>query len=177
LSAPALKAGLPGATLIWVALGWIGYAVLPWYGLDGASFTPLTGAAASGLTAGLSGAWWLLPVAVPLLAAAFAALPRRAGGDAGRWLVAAGLAGLALVVVQGAAIGLRGWNLDVLPPLLGSPGPSQRGMGFGAALTSAAFLLILCHGLAARGWCRGDAFGFRPSGSSWRSSRCSCSSP
>ena len=31
-------------------------------------------------------------------------------------------------------------------------------MGYGAALTAAAFLMLLCHGLAARGWCRGDAF-------------------
>ena len=31
-------------------------------------------------------------------------------------------------------------------------------MGYGAALTATAFLICLCHGLAARGWCRGDAF-------------------
>jgi len=31
-------------------------------------------------------------------------------------------------------------------------------MGAGAALTALAFLMLLCHGLAGRGWCRGDAF-------------------
>ena len=31
-------------------------------------------------------------------------------------------------------------------------------MGFGAALTAAAFLMLTCYGLAGRGWCRGDAF-------------------
>jgi iron(III) transport system permease protein len=158
LFAPAHQAGLPRATLIWVALGWIGYAVLPWYGFDGASFNPFSGPGASGLAAGLSGRWWLLPPALPLMMAAWAAVPARSG-EAGGWLlVAAGLAGLALVLLQGFAIGLNGWIIDGLSALFGSPGPSQRGMGVGAALTAASFLLILCHGLAARGWCRGDAF-------------------
>jgi len=31
-------------------------------------------------------------------------------------------------------------------------------MGLGAGLASVAFLMVLCHGLAAQGWCRGDAF-------------------
>jgi iron(III) transport system permease protein len=67
VSTDARKAGLPRATIVWIALGWIGYAVLPWYGLEGASFDLLTGLfgepaspAASGLVAGLKGAWWPL---------------------------------------------------------------------------------------------------------------------
>jgi iron(III) transport system permease protein len=31
-------------------------------------------------------------------------------------------------------------------------------MGLGAALTSLSALMLMCHGLAGRGWCRGDAF-------------------
>src|ERR687893_587741 len=58
----------------------------------------------------------------------------------------------------GYAIGLNGWTASWLAALFGGPGPRQGGMGFGAALTALAFLLLLCQGLAARGWCRGDAF-------------------
>src|SRR5947209_7195494 len=50
------------------------------------------------------------------------------------------------------------WHLALLGAIFGMPGPSQAGMGLGAALTSASFLMLLCHGLAGRGWCRGDAF-------------------
>src|SRR6266852_4627321 len=53
---------------------------------------------------------------------------------------------------------LRGWNWSVLADLLGTEGPSQAGMGPGAGLVSTAFLMLLCQGLAGRGWCRGDAF-------------------
>ena len=80
---------------------------------------------------------------------------RNRGSDA---LIAAGLLGLALIIAQGFAVGLNGWNWATLTTLFGTPGPSQNGMGLGAALTSASFLMLLCHGLAARGWCRGDAF-------------------
>ena len=67
---------MPRATLAWIALGWIGYAVLPWYGLNDSSydivaglFGPAGSPSASGLSAGLKGIWWLLPFAIPLLAA------------------------------------------------------------------------------------------------------------
>src|SRR6185295_18098686 len=56
------------------------------------------------------------------------------------------------------AIGLNGWSWSFLGAMVAASGPSQPGMGLGAALTSASFLMLLCHGLAARGWCRGDAF-------------------
>jgi len=66
--------------------------------------------------------------------------------------------GLALIAAQGFAIGLHGWTLEALAAAFGGPGPSQSGMGAGAGLTSLSLLILLCHGLAARGWCRGDAF-------------------
>jgi iron(III) transport system permease protein len=157
-------AGLPRATLVWIALGWIGYAVLPWYGLEGASFDLLTGLfgqpaspAASGLVTGLKGAWWLLPIGLPLLVTLWPAYDRTSGANAGRWLVVGGALGLALVTLQGFTVGLHGWTFEALTTAFG-PGPSQRGVGIGAALTTTAFLLLLCHGLAAQGWCRGDAF-------------------
>jgi iron(III) transport system permease protein len=143
------------SALIWVVLGWIGYAALPWYGLEVGLATELV--AGSGLVQGLRGAWWLLPIALSLLAV-LRPLFGPGSADAGFWLTFAGAFGLAVIVVQGFAIGLNGWSMDVLAAAFGAPGPSQPGMGLGAGLTAIALLILLCHGLAAKGWCRGDAF-------------------
>ena len=154
--------GVPRATVAWVALGFIGYCILPWYltgersggGLPWLPIAPFN----SGLAVGLSGAPWLLSLAVPLLFALAALLPLSPFRSVASGLVVAGALGLALTVGQGFAIGLHGWSFDFLAARFGSPGPSQGGMGFGAALTATAFLMMICHGLAAWGWCRGDAF-------------------
>lgn len=148
---------------IWLGLGWLGYVLLPWYGAEEARLLELAsewlaGSAASGLFAGLTGrSPWLLPLALPL------ALPLLPAAGVSRWragdlLIAAGVLGLALTCAQGFAIGHRGWTAHWLAALFGAPGPSQAGMGYGGALTALAFLMLLCHGLAARGYCRGDAF-------------------
>jgi iron(III) transport system permease protein len=95
---------------------------------------------------------------MPLLTAL---LPLRAGPDERRIadiLVWSGIAGLVLLVLQGFAIDHRGWTSAVLAAAFSAPGPRQFGMGYGAFLTALAFLMLLTHGLAARGFCRGDAF-------------------
>jgi iron(III) transport system permease protein len=147
------------ATLGWIVLSWVGFALLPWYGFDRTAVLTLTDYFVSGsaLIHGLGGAWWLLPILVPLCMA-LAPVFRPAAQTNGNWLIASGLLGLALIVIQGFSIGLNGWTFDILRGLFGEPGPSQAGMGYGAALTATAFLIVLCHGLAAHGWCRGDAF-------------------
>jgi iron(III) transport system permease protein len=144
------------AAVLWTVLGWVGFAVLPWYRTDGSGIFEglVTG---SGLLVGFRGGWWLLPLAAALV------LPLRAvvgqdRVDASPWLIAAGALGLVLTALQGFSIGIAGWTVPILSELFGGPGPSQRGMGIGAGLTLASFLILLCHGLAARGWCRGDAF-------------------
>ena len=147
------------ATLGWIVLGWVGFALLPWYGFDRSAAPTVTDyvVGGSGLIHGLKGAWWLLPILAPLLMSLRPALlPSRA--DNSTWLIASGILGLGLIVLQGFTIGLNGWSLDILEALTGGKGPSQGGMGYGATLTSFSLLVILCHGLAARGWCRGDAF-------------------
>lgn len=147
------------ATLGWIVLGWVGFALLPWYGFDRTAVPTFSDyfVGGSALLRSMQGAWWLLPILVPLLMSLRpVVLPSSKANST--WLVASGLLGLALIVLQGFTIGLNGWTLDILKPIFGGPGPSQGGMGYGAALTASAFLIILCHGLAARGWCRGDAF-------------------
>ena len=138
------------------------FAVLPWYWLDfsdtrGWGAYPF-GPAGSALALGLTGKWWLLPLVLPLgLGVAGAMLPLGAPGRADR-LVWAGGGGLAYALLQGFTLGLKGWNADWLVALFGSAGPAQAGFGTAAAIVLTAFLLLLCRGLAERGWCRGDAF-------------------
>jgi iron(III) transport system permease protein len=146
----------------WLAAAWIGFTLLPWHMLGDGWPDWLTGLSSEGPRSGAAlvatgQAWWLAPIALPLLLASIplAAISRR---DGSRILIAAGLTGLVLIAAEGFAVGIRGWNGAFLAAAFGTPGPSQSGMGFGAALTSASFLMLLCHGLAGRGWCRGDTF-------------------
>jgi iron(III) transport system permease protein len=151
-------ATLSRSTIAWIALAWAAYLLPPWYiGGSGHPLLSLVNPAASGLMLGASGAVWLLPLAVPLLVAARPLVGPLSRDASGPWLVATGILGLALVALQGFTIGINGWTTGWLTTFLG-PGPSQAGMGLGAALVASAFLLILCHGLAALGWCRGDTF-------------------
>ena len=149
---------------IWLALGWIGFALLPWHLIEFG--TPLdwwlgypSAGARTALALGLTGVeWWLLPLGLPLLLASVLLIVPMSRDRASRILVAAGIAGLALDVLQGFAIGIQGWSWDFLAAFFGAPGPKQTGMGFGAAFAAASFLMLLCQGLAGRGWCRGDTF-------------------
>jgi iron(III) transport system permease protein len=141
----------------WVGLAWIGYAVLPWYLVADLAAYPF-GEAGSALVLGLTGRWWLLPFLVPLILATLPLLPRATRESAARHLILAGALGLGWLVLEGFAIGLNGWTAPWLAKIFGAPGPRQGGMGFGAALAALAFLMLLSHGLAARAWCRGDAF-------------------
>ncbi len=148
-----------------LGLGWLGYAVLPWYLVEGGNLSLSSfsgwpaGAAGSGLVLGLfGGRYWLLPLALPLLAGLAALRFPPDDKRIAETLTGVGIAGLVWLIFQGFAVGLRGWELDWLTALLGGPGPKQEGMGYGAFFTALSFLLILTHGLAARGYCRGDIF-------------------
>ena len=153
------------ATRLVLLIGWIGYALLPWYLVEGMGLTsfgwlagyPL-GKAGSALALALSGqAPWLLPPGLALIAATACA------GSADRRrtatvLVAAGALGMLLFFAQAFAIVLKDQGMPLLAALLGGAGAAQRGVGGGAFLTLLALLLLLCHGLAYRGVCRGDLF-------------------
>jgi iron(III) transport system permease protein len=144
---------------IWVALGWIAFALLPWHFASGDWHEHFVAITRTGVTSALGlaltgKAWWLAPLIAPLLLATWPLITRKSSEDAARFLIVAGLLGLFLITLQGFAIGLRGWSWS----FLGEGGPTQAGMGAGAALTAAAFLMLTCYGLAGRGWCRGDAF-------------------
>ena len=131
----------------WLLLAWIGVAVFPWYGLESPLLAVLAWqpAAAPALFAGVPWLWPLVPaLLLPLLGT-----PRS--------LVWGGALGLSWIAIQGLAIGLHGWEAGWLAALFGPVAP-QAAMGWGAACTALACLMLIAIGLARQGWCRGDVF-------------------
>ena len=143
---------------LWLGLGWIGFTALPWYFAGGSSAPAAAWPFNSALALGLNGYFWLTPLVLPLIAASVLIWrPARQPG-AERGLIWIGADGLLWLVLEGAAIDHRGWSAAWLANWFGAPGPKQGGMGYGALLMALAYLALLTHGLAARGYCRGDAF-------------------
>lgn len=147
--APARPARGDRAGLLWLALLLAAALLLPWYrgGAPGSS----------ALAEGLAGRPWLLPVPAAGLALALLAArgPDWRRGTAAPALV---LAGLALLLLQAFAIGLRGAALPGLADLLRGAGAGQAGLGWGGFLALLALLGLLSDLLAARGFCRGERF-------------------
>src|SRR5215211_6145784 len=106
------------AVALWLAVGWAGYALLPWSAIGGTGFFsfqwislwPRDVRAAPALFALLlHGRLWLLPLAVALL------LPlllwfRRFDSRTDSWIViASGVLGLASILGVALAIDIEGW--------------------------------------------------------------------
>lgn len=150
----------------WLAVGWGGFALLPWYGVEDGfwSFTWLSeyppGAdnAPGLLQVLLVGRWWLAPLALPLAAPLAVLWRRRADPLFAAVLLAAGSLGAFYLLAQGFAIGIRGWEYPFLEGIFGPLGDRQFGMGYGALLVSASFLFLFAQGIAARGAINGDGF-------------------
>ena len=53
---------------LWLALGWIGYATLPWYFAGSSSAPAVAWPLNSGLALGFNGYSWLIPLVLPLIA-------------------------------------------------------------------------------------------------------------
>jgi iron(III) transport system permease protein len=159
--------GLHPVVLLWTIAGWVGFGLLPWYGIDGNFFLlgwladgwPFEPDVAPGLFLVAAGEkTWLAPLA-PLLLLPLATWGRpKSDPWFGRILIIVGLAGLAWIVAQGWAIGLRGWQYGWLEGLFGPLDDRQFGMGYGAALTAMAFLFLFTSGIAGRGVVGGDVF-------------------
>jgi iron(III) transport system permease protein len=128
----------------WIAVTAAALALLPWYAVEGARW------GAPALLHGFQGKPWLLALFLPLIGGLAARPWRLPRMRAGTVLVLAGGAGFLLLLLQGFAfrhpnITPAGW-------------PTQPGMGYGAMAAALGFLMLTCLGLAARGFCRGDAF-------------------
>ncbi len=159
---------MPGVQrLLWWAVACVGAVVLPWHmqqdGLGPAALLALfqddPDAASAAAQALGHGRFWLWPVLAALaLGAPAALLPHMDRSRRGMLLVAAGLFGIAAVVAQGFAIGLRGWTVPWLEAAFGALDDRQFGIGIGGAVAIAGFLFQATDGLALRGAFKGDRF-------------------
>jgi len=143
----------------WLAVGWLGAVLLPWYMIDAGFFafgwvgTYPDAASGPGVWQIVAqNRWWIAPTLLPLLAATYAVWKN--DESTARVLVASGVLGIALILLQGFAIDHRGWTI----PAFGPGGPKQTGLGYGALFLSLSYLMLMCRGLAMRGYCRGDTF-------------------
>jgi iron(III) transport system permease protein len=148
------------ASVVWLGLGGIAIALLPWYGLEGdgvlsadwlrAYPSAATGPALYQVVAG-GRPWLLLPV-LPWFGLLGVALTR---GE--RSIVAWAWLGVALLLFQGFAIIHSGpawqWVAALLPAEA-----KQPGLGYGGGALGLSYLMLAARGLAARGYCKGDAF-------------------
>ncbi|RWM74726.1 MULTISPECIES: iron ABC transporter permease [Mesorhizobium] len=153
--------------VLWTAVGLVGYALLPWYGLESNFFTlswlldgyPHDDDVAPALFLVLQGEkLWLAPLGPLLLAPLLLWGRRKSDPFFGNLLIVVGATGVAYFLLQGFGIGLRGFQWQWLTWLVGELDDRQFGMGWGALLVSGAFLFLFTLGLAARGAVAGDEF-------------------
>jgi iron(III) transport system permease protein len=153
--------------LFWLIVGWLGFFIFPWYGVEDSVFTmgwlfdgyPLDEDVAPGFFHGISGKkLWLLPHVIFLIGPLFALSRPRSDPLHAKILILCGALGFGWLLAQGFSIGIRGWNFSWLTTLFGPLGERQFGMGTGAMLVASAFLFILTQGIAARGAINGDIF-------------------
>lgn len=167
MRARGYSGGLHPAVILWMAVGWLGFAILPWYGVEDGFFNlswlfdgwPFDSELSPALILNLTGEkLWLAPMGL-LLAMPLTLWGRQKSDPLfGKTLIAIGALGFAWLMFQGFAIGLRGWQFGWLEALFGELGDRQFGMGYGALLVGLAFLFLFSLGLAARGAVGGDVF-------------------
>ncbi|WP_300034006.1 iron ABC transporter permease [uncultured Roseobacter sp.] len=152
--------------IFWIIAGWVGFFLLPWYGveeffsfewlIDGYPFDEDYAPAA--FLIGQGQKLWLAPIFAGLVLPLFALGRRKSDPVYARMLILAGAVGFGWLILQGFAIGIRGWNFDWARALFGDLGDRQYGMGYGALICASAFLFLFTQGIAARGAINGDVF-------------------
>jgi iron(III) transport system permease protein len=150
----------------WIIAGWVGFCLLPWYGvedfftfewlIDGYPFDDDYAPAAFLL--GMGEKLWLAPMVIALVLPLLALGRRKTDPLFAKILILAGALGFGWLILQGFAIGIRGWNFEWVKALFGDLGDRQYGMGYGALLCASAFLFLFTQGIAARGAINGDVF-------------------
>ena len=157
----------PPVLLFWLAAGWLGLSVLPWYGVEDGFFSfqwlldgwPLDEDYAPVLSLILQGEkLWLVPLFLPMIVATFAIRVPKTNTGYANLLLLAGALGFAWVIIQGFSIGIRGFNYDWMEAVFGELGDRQFGMGYGGLILTSAFLFLFTQGIAARGAVGGDVF-------------------
>lgn len=142
---------------IWLLIGLLSYALLPWYMVSGNVFAfgwlsdPL-GESSSGLGHVFQGRSWLLAPLAGFLVVGIALIRRGDPLSTARLFVVGGIVGLTLMAVQGLLIGGSGHLFGF------GEGIKQSGMGIGAFVCASSLLFILTTGISGLGRGRGDAF-------------------
>lgn len=153
--------------LLWLVVGWVGFCLVPWYGIEDGFFSlswlfdgyPFNSDYAPALFLLLQGEkLWLLPLAIFLVGPLQAAARSRSDPAHARLLILYGALGFGWLIAQGFAIGISGWQFSWLESIFGPFGDRQFGMGYGAMLVASAFLFVFTQGIAARGAVNGDIF-------------------
>ena len=152
--------------IFWIIAGWVGYCLLPWYGvekfwslkwlLDGWPFDKQYAPAAVLIATGQK--LWLSPMVLALVAPLVLIGRRKTDPVYAKVLIVAGGFGFGWLVAQGLGIGLRGYTFGWMEAVFGPLNDRQFGMGYGAMVTASAFLFLLTQGIAARGAVNGDVF-------------------
>ena len=163
----ASEASTHPVLILWIVAGWVGCALLPWYGVEDGFFrfewlidgypldedyAPATFLIAQGKKL------WLAPLFLPLIAPLFVLRRNKTDPLYSVVLILAGGLGFAWLIAQGFGIGIRGFNYQWLTALFGDLGDRQFGMGYGALILASSFLFLFTHGIAARGAINGDVF-------------------
>ena len=153
--------------IFWIAAGWVGFLILPWYGIEGGIFSlewlvegyPFdTDFAPAAFLIGQGEKLWLVPLIPPLIAPWFVARRPKTDPLYAKVLILSGAFGFGWLIAQGFGIGIRGWSFGWLGALFGPLDDRQFGMGYGAMLLAASFLFVFTQGIAARGAINGDVF-------------------
>jgi len=161
------KEARPPVLIFWVIVGWVGFFLIPWYGVedgffrfewlfDGYPFDTDYAPAAFLLAQGEKP--WLVPLLLPLLASLAVLRLRKSDPAYATILILSGAIGFSYLIAQGFGIGIRGFNFDWLTAIFGELGDRQFGMGYGALLLATSFLFLFTQGIAARGAVNGDVF-------------------
>lgn len=152
--------------IFWIVAGWVGFFLLPWYGveefftfewlMDGYPFDEDYAPAAFLIAQGEK--LWLAPMLIGLGLPLLTLGRRKTDPMYAKLLILAGSIGFGWLILQGFAIGIRGWNFEWAKALFGELGDRQYGMGYGALICASAFLFLFTQGIAARGAINGDVF-------------------
>ena len=136
---------------LWLVVGWIGFAVLPWNAIGGQGFLAFRWLA--GYPLGLReapaaiqllahGRLWFVPFALVLALSTFAFVGRCSGRMTSRLLIGSGAIGLLATLAIALAIDITGWTWRPLAALFGCLPGRQPGLGYGALAVAAASLMV-----------------------------------
>ena len=140
------------ALIFWIIAGWVGFCLLPWYGIEDGFFTfewlidgyPFDEDYAPAIfLIGQGEKLWLAPLLIPMIASLLVLKRSKSDPNYARILILSGAVGFGYLILQGFGIGIRGFTFDWLKALFGDLGDRQFGMGYGALLVASSFAKLL----------------------------------